>query len=66
MQEEGEGGAGANFDIQKRKTVKFVKEHVVDIDERDKEVWEILTDVPKLSTPWNYIAFCFNVLIPGK
>ena len=46
--------------------MKFVKERVIDYDARDAEVWRLITDVPFLSTPWQYICFILNVIIPGK
>jgi hypothetical protein len=29
-----------------------MKERVIDIDENDRRVWEIITDVPALKAPW--------------
>ena len=39
---------------------------MIDIDENDRRVWEIITDVPALKAPWQYVCFILNVLIPGK
>ena len=52
--------------MRKAQTVKFMKERVIDIDENDRRVWEIITDVPALKAPWQYVCFILNVLIPGK
>ncbi len=52
--------------MRKAQTVKFMKERVIDVDENDRRVWEIITDVPALTAPWQYVCFILNVLIPGK
>ena len=52
--------------MRKAQTVKFMRERVIDIDENDRRVWEIITDVPALKGPWQYVCFILNVLIPGK
>ena len=46
--------------------MKFMKEKVLDMDDKDKQAWQIITDVPKMKTPWQYICFILNVIIPGK
>ena len=43
-----------------------MRERVIDLDARDAEVWRLITDVPKVKTPWQYICFILNVIIPGK
>ena len=43
-----------------------MKERVIDVDIRDARVWELITDVPKVKTPWQYLCFILNVIIPGK
>ena len=44
----------------------FMRDKVIDVDANDRELWERITDVPKVSTPWQYICFILNVIIPGK
>ena len=44
----------------------FMKDKVIADDERDTEVWRLVTDVPRMGTPWQYVCFILNVLIPGK
>ena len=29
-------------------------------------MWALITDVPKLKTPWQYVCFLLNVIIPGS
>ena len=29
-----------------------MKEKVLDLDDKDKQAWQIITDVPKMKTPW--------------
>ena len=43
-----------------------MKDKVIAIDEKDAQVWQLITDVPKLKAPWQYICFVLNVIIPGK
>lgn len=52
--------------MRKAQTVKFMKEKVIDIDAKDQQVWALITDVPKIKTPWQYVCFILNVIIPGK
>ncbi len=52
--------------MRKAQTVKFMKERVIDIDENDRRVWEIITEVPAMKAPMQYVCFLLNVLIPGK
>ena len=42
-----------------------MREKVMAIDEKDAKVWELITDVPRLGSPWQYICFVLNVIIPG-
>lgn len=51
--------------MRKAQTMKFVKEKMVEIDEKDRQVWNLITDVPKIKTPWQYICFLLNVIVPG-
>jgi hypothetical protein len=43
-----------------------MQERVISIDDKDRQVWHLITDVPKVKTPWQYICFILNVIIPGK
>ena len=45
--------------------MKFMKDRVIDVDDRDRQMWEFITDVPKVGAPWQYICFVLNVVIPG-
>ena len=45
--------------------MKVLRERVIDYDDRDHQVWMLITDVPKLKSPWQYICFVLNVIIPG-
>ncbi len=59
--------ASQSEDMQRRKeqTVKYVKESVIGVDENDRMMWKLLTDVPLMKTPFQYIAFILNVILPG-
>jgi hypothetical protein len=52
--------------MTKAQTVKFMQERVISIDDKDRQVWALITDVPKVKTPWQYVCFILNVIIPGK
>ena len=52
--------------MRKAQTMKFMKEKVMDIDAKDAQVWALITDVPKIKTPWQYVCFILNVIIPGN
>lgn len=52
--------------MKKAQTMKFMKESVIAIDEKDRQVWLLITDVPKMKAPWQYICFILNVIIPGN
>ena len=43
-----------------------MKERVISVDERDSKVWALITDVPRLKSPWQYVCFVLNVIIPGN
>ena len=50
-----------------RKTqLEFVQNSLMAIDERDRQVWELVTHVPKLSMPLAVIFALLNVFVPGK
>ena len=31
----------------------------------DKELWDLMVNVPRLSGPWPYICFILNIILPG-
>ena len=62
----GGGGSQNDFELRKAQTTKFMREKVIAVDEKDAQVWSLITDVPKLGTPWQYVCFVLNVIIPGK
>ena len=54
------------FELRKKQTVKFMQENVIAINENDRQMWALITDVPHLGTPWQYVAFVLNIILPGK
>eukprot|EP00352_Strombidinopsis_acuminata_P002345 CAMPEP_0176377566 /NCGR_PEP_ID=MMETSP0126-20121128/28982_1 /TAXON_ID=141414 ORGANISM="Strombidinopsis acuminatum, Strain SPMC142" /NCGR_SAMPLE_ID=MMETSP0126 /ASSEMBLY_ACC=CAM_ASM_000229 /LENGTH=76 /DNA_ID=CAMNT_0017739463 /DNA_START=49 /DNA_END=276 /DNA_ORIENTATION=+ len=42
-----------------------LKAHALPIDETDKIVWMLLTDVPKMSTTTAFICLFLNIILPG-
>ncbi len=55
----------AEYDVRKKQTLAFMNDKVIQNDARDEQVWAFITDVPKLSSPWQYVCFVCNVIIPG-
>ena len=55
------------FDTQhmKQRTTDHFKNKVMAIDETDKMVWGLITDVPKVSKPVAIISAILNLVIPG-
>ena len=47
------------------KNYEWGKQRVYRTSEKDSEVWEVLTDVPKLNGVWPYICLFINIFIPG-
>jgi hypothetical protein len=43
-----------------------VKQRVFATDERDLQVWNMITDMPKVSKPWAAVILLLNVGVPGK
>ena len=35
------------------------------IDDKDKQVWDLITDVPKLGKLWAVLCLILNIIIPG-
>jgi hypothetical protein len=35
-------------------------------DKADLYVWALITDVPKLNTPWQYVCVLLNLILPGN
>lgn len=46
--------------------MEFMKNKIIAIDEKDRQVWELITDVPKLNKFWAVVCFILNVIVPGK
>ena len=46
--------------------VNFVKSRILSVDERDKKVWELITDVPKLNKVWAIGVLLLNIIVPGN
>ena len=63
QQEETIGHKAIN--LHKSKTVQQAREYMFTVDEKDKQAWHIITDVPKMPSPWQYVCFILNVIIPG-
>ena len=40
--------------------------HVLTVNEKDAKVFKLITQIPKVTTPWSYLLFILNLIIPGK
>ena len=58
---------GREFDVNnmKQRTTEHFKTKVIAIDETDKMVWGLITDVPKVGKPVAIISAILNLVIPG-
>ena len=52
--------------MNKDQAVNYVKNKMIAIDDKDKQFWLLITDVPRVPTPMQYVCFVVNVIIPGK
>ena len=48
------------------KQMDFMRNKLMAIDDKDRQVWELITDVPKLSMLWAVACFIVNIIVPGK
>jgi hypothetical protein len=55
-----------NFEQRKEQTVNFMKNSVLGVDEKDTEVWSLVTDVPTVGSPMHVVLFILNIIIPGS
>ena len=46
--------------------IDYAKEKALVVSEKDKELWEIVQDVPRLGGVWPYICAILNVVLPGS
>ena len=44
----------------------FIKNKVLSIDDKDRRVWELISDVPKLSKVVAVVLAILNIVVPGK
>lgn len=44
----------------------FIKNKVLSIDDKDRRVWELISDVPKLSKLVAVVLAVLNIVVPGK
>ena len=48
------------------KAQDFIKRNIVGGDERDAQVWALITDVCVVKAPICYIIMVLNIIIPGR
>ena len=59
------GGVSIDHDAIKGKLQDHFKNKVAVIDDVDKQVWELMTNVPKVSKPIAFGCAFLNLLFPG-
>ena len=47
-------------------SIQYVKRNTTTISQSDLRVWELVSDVPKLSIPWAYACAILNVVLAGS
>ena len=59
----------AGFQVDKEALKNNMKDHmekkIMVVDEKDKQVWDLVTDVPLVTKPVAVISAVLNLLIPG-
>ena len=55
----------AKFEQGKEKTINFMKNSVIAVDEKDQAVWNLITDVPRVGSPMHVVLLILNIIIPG-
>ena len=45
--------------------LEYGKRTALVVNDADKELWGIVSDVPRLTGPWPYVCAILNVLLPG-
>ena len=45
--------------------IEYTKRAAFLVNEADKELWSIVSDVPRLTGIWPYICAILNVVLPG-
>ena len=51
--------------MNKDQAISFAKNKIIAVDDKDKQFWLLITDVPRVPTPLQYVCFVLNVIIPG-
>ena len=48
-----------------KQAIESGKKSMMVASEADSQLWEIISDVPRLSGVWPYLVFVFNIILPG-
>ena len=57
---------GKTSDDMVGQSIQYVKRNTTTISQSDLRVWELVSDVPKLSIPWAYACAILNVILAGS
>ena len=59
------GGVEIDHEDLKKKAADHFRNKVLVVDDTDKQVWELTTNVPKVSQEVAYLCAFLNFIIPG-
>lgn len=45
--------------------LEYTKQTIMKHREEDAQLWELLTQVPRLGGIWPYVCFILNIILPG-
>ena len=63
----GASGAASNQAIGNERSLKeYVNDRFLKVDEQDSQMWEYVSNVPKVSVFTSYICVFLNVVLPGS
>lgn len=46
--------------------MEFIKSRILVADQRDQQVWQLVSDVPEVSQVWAVAIFLLNIVFPGS
>ena len=47
-------------------SIEYGRRTVTSIRPQDAEIWEIISDVPRMYNAWPYVIFILSILLPGS
>ena len=47
-------------------SIEYGRKTVTMYRPQDKELWDIVSDIPRLSGPWPYVVMALSIFLPGS